>query len=176
MADRPRIWPRAVAVPVLAAMIVGGACGGNADAKSRGTAQKDVSEIPADLVPSMLLGLPVTREDAKKILAGRDRTYLSALGLYSLRAEDLVQATLQVSRFNNDAEFKSARFRAAVVAQVGSTKARQARVGDDTVFLTSGTRQRITVWFKGEYLFVLAVRDEFEQPRKLLRAALEIKP
>jgi hypothetical protein len=32
------------------------------------------------------------------------------------------------------------------------------------------------VWFKGRYLFVLASRSDYDQPRALLRNVLEIKP
>ena len=42
--------------------------------------------------------------------------------------------------------------------------------------LTTGTKQQISIWFRDRYMFVLSVRDDYLQPRALLRAALEIKP
>ena len=45
-----------------------------------------------------------------------------------------------------------------------------------TVYLTTGTKQSIGVWFKDRYLFVLATRADYDEPRTLLRKALEIKP
>jgi hypothetical protein len=62
-----------------------------------------------------------------------------------------------------------------VVNQIGATAPRPVRLGHDTVYLTTGTRQSVAVWFKGRYLFVLATRADYEQPRTLLRRALEIQ-
>ena len=50
------------------------------------------------------------------------------------------------------------------------------RLGASTVYLTTGTKQSIAVWFKGRYLFVLATRADYDEPRTLLRKALEIQP
>lgn len=160
---------------ILALVLMAGACGDDG-AESAGTKQSEIKALPADLLPSAILGLAVTSEPTKEVLGGRDRTYLDGIGLYSLRSDDLVQATLQVSKFNDDADYKSAGFRATIVAQVGSAKSRPARLGERTVYLTTGTRQRITLWFQDRYLFILAVRDEFDRPRTLLRKALEIDP
>jgi hypothetical protein len=85
-------------------------------------------------------------------------------------------ATLQVSRFNDGADVDSDKFRRTVVNQIGSTAPRTVRLGDQTVYLTTGTKQSIGVWFKGRYLFVLASRADFDEPRTLLRKALEIEP
>ena len=89
---------------------------------------------------------------------------------------DLVMATLQVSRFNDGADVKADKFRQTVVNQIGSSAPRTVRLGGSTVYLTTGTKQSIGVWFKGRYLFVLATRADYDEPRTLLRKALEIKP
>jgi hypothetical protein len=49
-------------------------------------------------------------------------------------------------------------------------------MGDHQVYLTTGRRQSVAVWWKGRHLFILSSREEFETPRSLLRAALEIEP
>ncbi|HEY3241567.1 MAG TPA: hypothetical protein VGL92_18545, partial [Acidimicrobiia bacterium] len=104
------------------------------------------------------------------------------LGLWSLRTAssesggDLVQATLQVSRFAEGARSQESDFRQSVVNQIGSARPRTFRLGKRTVYLTTGTKQSIAVWFQGRYLFVLASRSDYDEPRTLLRAALEIKP
>jgi hypothetical protein len=102
-------------------------------------------------------------------------TFIDALGLWSLRSDDLVQATLQVSRFSDGARFEESDFRQSVVNQIGSARPRTFRLGTRTVYLTTGTKQSIAVWFKGPHMFVLASRSDYDEPRTLLREVLEIK-
>jgi hypothetical protein len=156
-------------------MVAGAACGGNANAVG-GRDGSGVRAIPDDLVPGELMGLTVTAEDMSETIAGTERTYLDGVGLFALREKDLVKATLQVSRFNDDADYDNNGFRRALVNQIGGTNPRLVRLGDDSIFLTTGTKQRIFVWFEDAYMFVLAVRDDFDRPRGLLRASLAVKP
>jgi hypothetical protein len=104
------------------------------------------------------------------------KAFVDSLALYSLRHNDLVMATLQVSRFNDGADIGAEKFRQTVVNQIGSSAPRTVRLGGETVYLTTGTKQSIGVWFKGRYLFVLATRGDYDEPRTLLRRALEIQP
>ena len=69
--------------------------------------------------------------------------FIDALSLYSLRKNDLVQATLQVSRFNDGADVDADKFRQTVVNQIGGTAPRTVRLGSETVYLTTGTKQTI---------------------------------
>ncbi len=131
----------------------------------------DVAHLPADL-----LGLKVTPENVSADLARVPRAFVDALSLYSMRRDDLVMATLQVSRFNPGADAAAETFRRTVVNQIGATAPRPVRLGADTVYLTTGTKQSIAVWFRGRYLFVLATRADYDQPRTLLRQALRIQP
>lgn len=156
------------------AVLAGSACGGDANANA-GRKGSDVGKIPDSLVPSELMGLQVTEEDMTDTIAATERTYLDAVGLYALRQKELVKATLQVSKFNDDADYDSSGFRRALVNQIGGSNPRLVHLGDESVFLTTGTKQRIFVWFDGVYMFLLAVRDDFDRPRGLLRAALEVK-
>ncbi|HVW33190.1 MAG TPA: hypothetical protein VHL53_11675 [Acidimicrobiia bacterium] len=125
-------------------------------------------------LPSDLLGLRITREDVGADLAKVNKAYVQALSLYSLRRDDLVMATLQVSRFNPGADVNSEHFRQTVVNQIGARAPRTVRLGAQTVYLTTGTKQSIAVWFKGPTLFVLATRADYDEPRTLLRRTLEI--
>ena len=59
---------------------------------------------------------------------------------------------------------------------MGGVVPKKVHLGHDVVYLTAGNQQRISVWFRGRYLFVLATRDDFDQPRTLLRQALDITP
>jgi hypothetical protein len=156
-----------------AALVVGGACGGSEEKVQRGTAIKAL-ELPG--VPAGLLGLRLQREDVSDTTQRVSLAFVDSVALYSLRNDkDLVQATLQVSHFADGARTGEASFRDAVVNQIGSARPRDFRLGSRTVYLTTGTKQSIAVWFDGDHLFVLASRADYDTPRTLLRKALELK-
>jgi hypothetical protein len=150
------------------------ACGGSGGPE--GVTGKSITALPKRIVPSQVLGLTVDQEDVSKALAQVRRTYVDATSVFSFRDEELLQATLQVSRFSHDARFRSAEFRRTLVNQIGGSNPTPVRVGSRDVFLTTGNRQRIAVWFRDRYMFVLATREDFERPRTLLRSALRITP
>ena len=160
-----------------AALVLGGAlalapaCGG--EPEKVGATKVEVFD--ASIVPAQLGGLTVSVEEVGGATQVKD-PFVEAVGLYSLREAELLQGTLQVSRFAENADSEQARFRSSVVQQVGSTVPKAYRMGDRTVYLTAGKRQSIAVWFEGRYFFVLSMREEFERPRALLREALEIEP
>jgi hypothetical protein len=161
---------------LLAATLLLSGCGRSDAARVEPTAGKAVKDLEVRGLPAEVLGLSVQREDVSETVARVDGTFIDALGLWSLRSENLVQATLQVSRFSAGASPDKAEFRQTVVNQIGSSRPRAFRLGKRTVYLTTGTKQSIAVWFSGRYLFVLASRSDYDQPRTLLRQALEIKP
>jgi hypothetical protein len=146
------------------------------DASVEPTPGQAVMALEIPNLPADLLGLKLAPEDVTEDLAKVPSAFIDALSLYSLRKNELVMATLQVSRFNDGADVKADRFRQTVVNQIGSTAPRTVRLGAETVYLTTGTKQSIGVWFKGRYLFVLATRADYDEPRTLLRKALEIQP
>jgi hypothetical protein len=157
-----------------AALAVGaGACGGSGEKVQRGTAIKPL-ELPG--LPTELLGLKVQKEDVSATTDRVKLAFVDSVALYSLRNDkDVVQATLQVSHFAKEARTGKASFREAVVDQIGSARPRAFRLGKETVHLTTGTKQSIAVWFKGDTLFVLASRADYDTPRTLLRKALELQ-
>jgi hypothetical protein len=162
-----------LALALAAAALAG--CG-RSDAAVDPVAGKKVKVLALASLPSEILGLAVQKEDVAGSVAKVNSTFIDGLGLWSLRSDDLVQATLQISRFSEGARFDESEFRQSVVNQIGSARPRTFRLGTRTVYLTTGTRQSIAVWFKGRYLFVLASRSDYDEPRTLLRKALEIKP
>lgn len=172
MTHRPG-WRRLAAAVAVIATLAAGACGGNETVE--GTSGKQIDQLPKDLVPGQLLDLAVTQEDMSKSLEGVERAYLDGIGLYALRSKDLVQATLQINKFNEEARAEDAGFRQLLVQQISGQRPRQFRVGDDTVYVTTGTKQQISVWFRGDYSFVLAIRDDYPTPRTLLRRTLDLK-
>ena len=169
---RTNRWVVAAALVALALVTTG--CGDD-NAAAQGTRAKDIEQLPADLIPGELLGLQTKQEDIGGALASTKRAYLESVGLYSFRREDLLQATLQVSRFNDEADFESGRFRRSVVGQVGGSVPKRVRVGKETVYLTTGTKQTLAMWYRGRNLLILAVREDYQQPRALLREALRIQ-
>jgi hypothetical protein len=161
-----------LAAAALAALGLGG-CGGS-EAKWVSPGAIKALELPG--APAELLGLRMQREDVSGTTQRVNLAFVDSLALYSLRNDkDLVQATLQVSRFAEGARTADASFRSAVVNQIGSAAPREFRLGDRTVYLTTGTKQSIAVWFDGDHLFVLASRADYDTPRTLLRKALELK-
>ena len=167
-----RSWALALCGLVTAAGFAG--CGDDADAS--GTAGKKVEVLNVASLGGDLSGLTVQKEDVAGNIAKVDAAFVDGVALYSLRADNLVQATLQVSRFIAEGDPGEEKFRDSVINQIGATKPRPFRLGSHTVYLTTGTKQSIAVWFRERYMFILASRSDYDEPRTLLRQALELKP
>ena len=169
-----RLRLRALGAVVAAALALAGCT--RSDASVEPTPGRAVKAVELSNLPPDLLGLKIAAEDVSEDLARVPAAFIDALSLYSLRKDELVMATLQVSRFNDGADVEEENFRQTVVNQIGSTAPRTVRLGGETVYLTTGTKQSIGVWFKGRHLFVLATRADYDEPRTLLRKALELRP
>lgn len=168
---------RLSAVVLSAAICVGSvgvaACGNsNADDDT-----EVVSERPPEIqLPSRLLGLTVGAEDIRSELAGADQPYIDSVGLFAFRqGKDLLQATLQVSRFTPEARPEAAAFRGAIISRIGATAPREIRVGDEQIFLTSGRNQVVFIWFQERGFFVLTARRDYAFSRTLLRRLLDLE-
>ena len=172
---------RPYSILLVLALVALAGCG-RSDAAVDPVAGKEVKVLEMDSLPTEILGLAVQKEDVADSVAKVSSTFIDGLGLWSLRTAssesggDLVQATLQISRFSDGARVDESEFRQSVVNQIGSARPRTFRLGQRTVYLTTGTKQSIAVWFKGRHLFVLASRSDYDQPRTLLRETLEIEP
>lgn len=136
-----------------------------------------IKPLSVDSLPATVIGLTVKSESAEQFKnSAAKRPYIDAVALYSLRRGDELQATLQISRFDSTARVGDPSFRASLLGQIGSTAPRPVRMGAETVFLTTGARQSVSVWFRDRYMFILSSREDFDQPRRMLRALLEVKP
>lgn len=164
---------RLISVALLAALAL--ATAGCGDDSADAAAARDVQDLKLEGLGEQVLDLAVRPEDSAVARNAR-RPFVDGVGLYSLRRGEMLQATLQVSRFTKAADADGGRFRSAVVGQIGSTVPQAFRMGDETVYLTTGRRQSIAVWFKGRHFFVLSTREEYEQPRTLLRELIGIEP
>lgn len=150
------------------------ATGCASEEKADATTDK-VSSLDATFMPDSLLGYDLEPE-ATADLDTVSRSYIDAVRLYSLRDGDQLIATVQVGRFVEGAKWSSRSFQRSVLNQIGASTPNAIRLGDDTVFVTAGVKQRLAVWFRDGYLFVLGTRDEFDRPRSLLRESLEVTP
>jgi hypothetical protein len=154
-----------------AAVLGAGACGSSAPPQA---AKITTFTVPG--LPNEILGLKVQPEDPAKTVGKAGDTYVNAVALYSLRKGELVQATLQVDQLNDKARVDSDGFRASLINGIAHSNAQEVRVGPSTVYLSNGLRQRVATWFKGRYLYVLSTRQEYTEPRTIIRKMLELQP
>lgn len=164
---------RVLAAVLLVVVLGGAACGSDGGASAEGIEGKDIKPLDDQVLPDEVLGLRVSREDVRDALTDAGSSYVEAAALFGFRREELLQATLQASRLGEEARPEDPDFRSVVVNQIGGVRAQQVRVGDHDVYLTRGSRQRIAVWFTGDQFFILSTREDFDQPRTLLRRVLE---
>lgn len=145
------------------------ACGGSDEA-----AEARSVTPPSIGLPSLVLGLTMEPEDIDASLAqGAEQPFVDSVGLFAFRErEDLLQATLQVSRFTDEARPEDGTFRGAIVSRIGGTNPRKVRVGDQELFVTTGRNQNVFIWFEEKGFFVLTVRNDYPFPRTLLRRIL----
>lgn len=168
---RARSIHRAVAGVVLAAFVFGAACGGS---DPKGTAAADIKQLPDDLLTGTYLGLMPQREDIGGSLANQEaNAYIDAVGLYSLRNNQRLEATLQVSKLSDKARPTDVEFQQLVANQIGGTKSQAFVMDGRNVYRSSSRKQSLSSWFRGDYFFILAVRDTYKEPRALLRLMLE---
>lgn len=139
-----------------------------------GTTRGEV-EAAGVVLPSQIIGLTVQTEDVSGQLEKTRRAFIDNIGLFSMREEDLVRATLQVSRFSAFANYKDPAFRASIIAQLGGTRPVETKVSDTIVYITRGNEQNIFIWFEGRGMFILTVHQIYEFPRTLLRRILSVE-
>jgi hypothetical protein len=159
---------------VLALVPILGACGGTDPAVSRAD-ERTVAALDAPGVPGTLHGLTVKRENVKDAISSAKRPYLDGVVLFSLRDGDRLEATLQIGHFASDAKWHDPDFQSSLLTTMGGGSARKLQMSGQSVFLTSGDRQALAVWFKGDNLFILASREDYEFPRGLLRDAIDLE-
>ena len=152
-----------------------GACGGSASAAVKPTPPGKIKVASPAGVPAVLHGLAVVKEDVGTTVAAAGKAYVDQVAVYSLKAGDKLQATLELTRFNQGTRYETAKFQSGIVNRIGSTTPKRYRLGTQTVYMTTGARQNLAVWFRGRYLVILTVRQDFPDGRALLRDALEIK-
>ena len=151
------------------------ACGGDKQAEE-GTPAKSLTAVAASTLPSTILGLNVTPEKVTKATTKEARrTYFDQVSLFGLRRGKVVMATLQVGHLGPDPRYVTSDFRNDLVYQLaGGGTPNTIIIGDDTVYLTRGTKQSLAVWFHGRYEYLLSIREDYRTPRRLIREALAV--
>ena len=164
-----------VAVASVSLALLGAACG---TSSPKGTAADDIKQLPENELSGTYLGLKAEREDVGGSLANQEaNAYIDAIGLYSLRSNKRLEATLQISKLSGQARPKDAKFQQLVANQIGGTKVQAFVMGGKHVYRSSQRKQSLTSWFVGDYFMILSVRDTYDSPRSLLRVLLEeVKP
>lgn len=170
------ISTRLLAAGVAGAILLAASGCGGTDAATAAADERVIAPLVASPVPPSLNGLTVAEEDIAETLAGAKRPYLEAAALYSLREGEALQATLQVGSFIPEPRYRTDAFHQTLADRIADGRAPKVRMGDDAVWLTSGDRQSVAIWFRGDYMFVLSARDEYTGARTLLREALGIAP
>lgn len=172
----PDLTSRLLAAVLGGALLLAG-CGDQPDkAKLAGVESKRVASVSPSVLPRTLLGLSVAPEQIGEALKGDDRTYVDAVSLFSLRRKKLVMATLQVGRLLDQPEYRTDAFRLNLVTQLaGGNKPAKSVVEGVTVYQTRGSKQSLVVWFQDRYQLVMSIREDYTQPRTLVRAAVRLK-
>lgn len=162
---------RSLSVVALAAMSLSAACGSSAP---KGTSAGDIKQLPEDLLSGTYLGLEPKREDIGDSLESQEaNAYIDAVGLYSLRQGDRLEATLQISQLSGQARPSDPEFQKLVADQIGGSKVQAFVMDGRNVYRSSQRKQSLSSWFRGDYFMVLSVRDTYDEPRALLRVLLE---
>lgn len=170
---KPTVRRLSLALTV-ALSLVGTACAAKTQSVGAPIAGKSIKQVDSSLLPGEVAGLKVTTEDVSAQLVGVKRAFVDRVGLFGLRRADLLVSSLQVSRFNSAAQVSSADFQSSVLARIGSTVPRLYILSGRRVFLTSGNKQTVAVWFRGRSMFVLSVRQDYPTPRSLVRQMLDL--
>ena len=164
---------RLVPLLLLVAVVAAG-CGGGEDVVAQAGGPVERLDIT---LPSEVVGLKVAQEPVEKALESFRPSYVAGAALYSFRSNDdkeLIQATLQIARFRDEPRNRSNAFRQSILTQFGSTRPRTTRMGDVVVYRTTQTKQTVAIWFDDLDWYMLAIRDEFDRPRTLMRETLEV--
>lgn len=163
---------RAVLIALCLGLVAGACNRGDSSAESAGTNEVVTGGVQ---LPRQILGLQVAPEDVAAEFAQTKRSYVESVGLFSMRENDLVRATLQVSRFNRLASPDSPAFQTLIINRLGTQRAEILQVGNNDVYVTSGTDQQIFAWFEGRGFYILTTHRDYEFPRTLLRRVVETK-
>ena len=132
--------------------------------------------LPA--LPKTLNGLAVTPENIAAALQERTgQQYLQQVQLYSLRGPNQeLNATLQVGRFINGLDTSTTAFQTAVATEVGGSVTATIRAKGRVVYVTEYNNLVVLLWFSGPDMFVLSESQTYNQPKTLLRTALDALP
>jgi hypothetical protein len=135
------------------------------------------TEVRADLVPKVFVGLNANLEDVATLEKEAGKTsYLAHTRLWALRQGDRLRATLQVSTFVPNSNPDDHAFQDTLVSQIAEASWRSRMLGGLRVFVTSANHQPMYIWIKDDVLFVLSIAAGFPSPRAALRQTMGLQP
>jgi hypothetical protein len=118
--------------------------------------------------------LTVSPEKLPSGISKNSETYARAIGFYSLRQNQLVEATLEIVHLGTNANWSSAGFQSSLVGQVAGGVPSTLQLSGHTVYEATATGSGMTMWFDGPYFYVLSIRSDYKSPRSLLESALGV--
>ncbi|HEX6489276.1 MAG TPA: hypothetical protein VF137_10475 [Candidatus Dormibacteraeota bacterium] len=127
--------------------------------------------------PNQLSDLRVTPANpCSTFLEARGDRALNGIALLTLRRNDnLLEATLEVGRFEPSAPVTDKGFQSSVFISIGDVVPRPLQVGNQTVYTSSSPGLQLVTWIRGRFLYVLAIRATYGFPKALVRDALLVR-
>jgi hypothetical protein len=146
------------------------ACSGGAPLG--GTNGAAIRTATATTLPATVAGLQVQRETVRSSLKSVRNSYLDAMSFYTLREHTNVEATIEIAHFARQARTQDPKFVDQVVRGVVGNVSTPVLVHGTQVQQTAGLKSTISVWFRGNELFVLTVLQTYPRARGLLEAVV----
>lgn len=165
-----RRWAAALAAVALLGLA---GCG---EAELTGTPGKDIKTLPVTTVPKVLNGLAVKPEKVTKALEQAKQSYVDAVGFYSLRKDNVVQGTIQVSEFGPSARLGDPEFRTQIINQSSPGTPATVNVNGTGVQQSTGTKSTVSIWFSEDRFVVLTVLKSYLGARGLLEQTVVALP
>ena len=165
-----RRWAAALAAVALLGLA---GCG---EAELTGTRGKDIKTLPVTTVPKVLNGLSVKPEKVTKALEQAKQSYVNSVGFYSLRKDNVVQGTIQVSEFGPSARLSDPEFRTQIINQSSPGTPSNVNVNGTGVQQSTGTKSTVSIWFSEDRFVVLTVLKSYLGARGLLEQTVVALP
>jgi len=149
---------------------------GCGEAELTGTPGKDIKTLPVTTVPKTLNGLTVKPEKVTKALEQAKQSYVDKVGFYSLRKDNVVQGTIQVSEFGPSARLSDPEFRTQIINQSSPGTPSTVNVNGTGVQQSTGTKSTVSIWFSEDRFVVLTVLKSYLGARGLLEQTVVALP
>ncbi|MHB8718628.1 MAG: hypothetical protein ACYDAC_07020 [Candidatus Dormibacteria bacterium] len=126
-------------------------------------------------MPTSLAGYTVSIETSiePRFCAGGTDALVTGGTLYSFRMGGALDATLQVSPFKAGFDWRDDSVQAGIAGQIGESIMRLHTYGRERVYVGTGDRSLVFVWFRDNLLHVLLTHD-IRDPDPLVNALVAL--